>query len=99
MTRLRKPLFVALLALACALPGVAQQPKKKRATSKPAKKSATASTYPYMQAIHQNDLGIDLMDHGQFADAYAKFEMACIMDVESDIGCQNSGIALLAMKK
>jgi superkiller protein 3 len=99
MTSLRKSFCVALLTLTCALPGAAQQPKKKRATSTSAKKPAAAPTYPYMEAIHQNDLGIDLMDHGQFADAYAKFEMACIMDVESDVGCQNSGIALLAMQK
>lgn len=99
MIRLCKPLGVALVVLACAFPGAAQQPKKKRGTSTSAKKPAAAPTYPYMEAVHQNDLGIDLMDHGQFADAYAKFEMACIMDIESDVGCQNSGIALLAMKK
>jgi tetratricopeptide (TPR) repeat protein len=98
MIRLGRSLGVMLIALACALPGAAQQPKKKRATSTPAKQPSAAPAYPYMEAIHQNDLGIDLMDHGQFADAYAKFEMACIMDIESDIGCQNSGIALLAMK-
>jgi superkiller protein 3 len=99
MTRLYKTVGVALIALACAFPGAAQQPKKKRATSTSAKKPAAAPTYPYAEAIHQNDLGIDLMDHGQFADAYAKFEMACIMDIESDVGCQNAGIALLTMKK
>ncbi len=98
MIRLCKTLGVALISLASAFPGAAQQPKKKRATSTSAKKPA-APTYPYIEAVRQNDLGIDLMDRGQFADAYAKFEMACIMDIESDVGCQNSGIALLAMKK
>ena len=94
-----------ILALACAFPSLAQQTNRRRSpkpktapsTTGAAAPAATAP-YAYMAAIHQNDLGIDLMDRGQFSDAYAKFQTACIMDIESDIGCQNAGIALLYME-
>jgi tetratricopeptide (TPR) repeat protein len=98
MTRAAKQLAILIITLGCALPCASQQHKQKRTTTTPAKTPA-APAYPYMEALHQNDLGMDLMDKGQFADAYAKFEMACIMDIESDVGCQNAGIALLSMKK
>ena len=99
-------LAVVTIALACAFTSAAQQRKKRHAT-KPkdtaSKTDASASTngaptYPYMEAVRQNDLGIDLMDRRQYSDAYVKFQSACIMDIESDVGCQNAGIALLNME-
>jgi len=100
MTRAAKLVAVLILTGGCAFPSAAQQPTthKTQKSTKTAKASAAAPAYPYMEAIHQNDLGVDLMDQAQFGDAYAKFQMACIMDVESDVGCQNAGIALLYLK-
>jgi len=105
MTRRARHFAIVMLALACAFPNLAQQTKRRRSpkpktapsTTGAAAPAATAP-YPYMAAIHQNDLGIDLMDRGQFSDAYAKFQTACIMDIESDVGCQNAGITLLYME-
>jgi tetratricopeptide (TPR) repeat protein len=107
MTRAARCLAVLIAVLACAFPGAAQQSKHRRTRKhKPAPaigaSSASAATaispYPYMEAVRQNDLGIGLMDRGKFTDAYAKFQTACIMDIESDVGCQNAGIALLSMQ-
>lgn len=39
------------------------------------------------------------MDDHQFSRAFANFQTACIMVPDSDTGCLNSGIALLAMKQ
>jgi tetratricopeptide (TPR) repeat protein len=105
MMRRGKNFAIVMLALACAIPSLAQQ-RKPRRSAKPKSAPATANAsappaaapYPYLAAIHQNDLGIELMDRRQFSDAYVKFQSACIMDIESDIGCQNAGIALLNME-
>jgi tetratricopeptide (TPR) repeat protein len=106
MMRHGKDFAIVMLALACAIPSLAQQRKPRRST-KPKSTSATANAsappavtplYAYLAAIHQNDLGIELMDRRQFSDAYVKFQSACIMDIESDVGCQNAGIALLNME-
>lgn len=100
MTRPEKSLAVLIVALACTIPAAGQKQKKRRHPTKPGAAAASASVpaYPYMEAVRQNDLGIDLMSRGKFSDAYANFQTACIMDVESDVGCQNAGIALLYMK-
>lgn len=98
MTRLRKQLAVLIALLTCALSAGGRQRKQNRAPAPAAApKPVPVPPYPYMEAVHQNDLGIELMDRGQFADAFAKFQTACVMDVESDVGCQNAGIALLSM--
>jgi tetratricopeptide (TPR) repeat protein len=38
------------------------------------------------------------MDRGRFEDALPKFQLACVMNPQSDVGCLNLGIALLALK-
>ena len=102
MTRRATQLTIVTLALIFAVPSMAQQTKRRRAAKSASSSShstATAPTpYPYMAAVHQNDLGIALMDQREYSDAYVKFQSACIMDVESDVGCQNAGIALLNME-
>jgi tetratricopeptide (TPR) repeat protein len=102
MTRRASQFAIVTLALLCAFSSLAQQAKRRRAAKPKTAPSHTAATadaaYPYMAAIHQNDLGIELMDRRQYSDAYVKFQSACIMDIESDVGCQNAGIALLYME-
>lgn len=99
MTPLGKCGAVLIAVLAGALPAAARQSKQKRpAQPAPANGPAAVRAYPYLEAVRQNDLGIDLMDRGQFAEAYGKFQTACIMDVDSDVGCQNAGLALLSMQ-
>jgi tetratricopeptide (TPR) repeat protein len=39
------------------------------------------------------------MDRRQFADALGKFQTACILDTQSDVGCLNMGIAFLQMQR
>lgn len=39
------------------------------------------------------------MDAHQFSEAFSNFQTACIMVPDSDTGCLNSGIALIAMKQ
>jgi tetratricopeptide (TPR) repeat protein len=99
MTRPEKRFAVLIALLTFAFAAAGQQHKQSR-TPAPATspKQAPVPPYPYMEAVHQNDLGIELMDRGQFADAFAKFQTACVMDVESDVGCQNAGIALVSME-
>ena len=40
-----------------------------------------------------------LMDQQQFGEALGRFQTACVMDLDSDVGCLNMGIALLNMKQ
>src|ERR1700691_1932083 len=46
-------------------------------------------------AIRANNIGIALMDRQQFGEALGRFQTACVMDLNSDAGCLNMGIALL----
>lgn len=39
------------------------------------------------------------MDAHRFSEAFSRFQTACIMVPDSDTGCLNSGIALLAMRQ
>ena len=50
-------------------------------------------------AIRANNIGIALMDRQQFGEALGRFQTACVMDLSSDVGCLNMGIALLNMKQ
>jgi tetratricopeptide (TPR) repeat protein len=50
-------------------------------------------------AIRANNIGMALMDRQQFGEALGRFQTACVMDVTSDVGCVNMGIALLNMKQ
>jgi tetratricopeptide (TPR) repeat protein len=106
MMRRGKHLAILMIAFACAFPSMAQQgnprrpgkPKSAQAKANASASSAAVPAYPYMEAVRQNDLGIELMESRKFSDAYVKFQSACIMDIESDVGCQNAGIALLNME-
>lgn len=60
--------------------------------------SASNAPYPYTEAVRQNNLGVVLMDRHRFEDALPKFQLACVMNPQSDTGCLNLGIGLLALK-
>ena len=94
------------LALACSVASVAGpiQHSTRRAPAKPAATAAGRSAsqaraqVTYSEAIRQNSLGLALMDRHQYSEALGKFQTACVMNPESDIGCLNVGIALLNMQ-
>ena len=95
-----------LLALAGALIGVfaeaGQQTKRARA-----QKSADATpseqedarAASHAKIIRENNFGVALMNRQQFEHALGKFQRACILEPQSDIGCVNAGIALLNMQR
>lgn len=106
MPRLRRCLAFAFVALACAFACVAVAPGQvakhlREPASKAAAKSAPAKTapqpFPYTEAIRANNVGLVLMDRRQFAQALGKFQTACILDPQSDVGCLNTGITFLNM--
>jgi Flp pilus assembly protein TadD len=85
-----------------------QQPAQaqKRAHARPATpKTGDDSTAqeppanPRAEVIRENNFGVSLMNRQQFEKALGKFQRACILDPETDIGCLNAGIAFLNMQR
>src|SRR5580692_9522849 len=54
---------------------------------------------PRADVIRENNFGVSLMNRQQFEKALGKFQRACILDPQSDIGCLNAGIAFLNMQR
>ena len=54
---------------------------------------------PRAEIIRENNFGVALMNRQQFEQALGKFQRACILDPQSDIGCLNTGIAFLNMQR
>jgi tetratricopeptide (TPR) repeat protein len=54
---------------------------------------------PRTDVIRENNFGVSLMNRQQFEKALGKFQRACILDPQTDIGCLNSGIAFLNMQR
>src|SRR5580658_1890025 len=54
---------------------------------------------PRADVIRENNFGVSLMNRQQFEKALGKFQRACILDPQTDIGCLNSGIAFLNMQR
>ena len=54
---------------------------------------------PRAEIIRENNYGVALMNRQHFEEALGKFQRACILDQESDIGCVNVGIAFLNMQR
>lgn len=65
----------------------------------PAQSAAEGEPGPPVDGIRANNLGVALMDQGNYSEAFANFQTACIMVPDSNTGCLNSGIALIAMKQ
>ena len=95
-----------LLALAGALIGVlagagqqtkrARTPKSGDATPSEQEDARAAS---HAKIIRENNFGVALMNRQQFEQALGKFQRACILEPQSDIGCVNAGIAFLNMQR
>ena len=111
MTRLKRPgqsmrALSVLLLIAGALIGVladaAQQSKRARtpksADATPSEQDE-ARAASHAQIIRTNNFGVALMNGQQFEQALGKFQRACILEPQSDIGCVNAGIALLNMQR
>jgi tetratricopeptide (TPR) repeat protein len=89
-------LFLAISTLTCVFISSAQQRKHPR-TPRRDEAAPTLST-EQIDAIRQNNIGIALMERQRFEDALGKFQTACIMDPDSEVGCMNMGIAFLYMQ-
>jgi tetratricopeptide (TPR) repeat protein len=102
MKRMLLCLFLVTI-LACPFAGAGPQNKTHaRAKNAPAKASPAEEAptpNPYTSAIRANNLGIALMEHGEFEMALGDFQQACILDPMSDAGCVNMGIALLNLHR
>jgi TPR repeat protein len=75
-----------------------QQPTPRRAHKKAVKPAAAQKEDPRAEIIRENNYGVALMNRQHFEDALGKFQRACILDQETDIGCVNVGIAYLNMQ-
>ncbi|MFZ1204253.1 MAG: FG-GAP-like repeat-containing protein [Candidatus Acidiferrales bacterium] len=101
----------ASAALVCALACVAfartqagkhPHPSAAKAARKSPKTAAPAPPpppFPYTEALRADNIGLALMDSHQFDQALGKFQTACILDPQSDVGCLNTGIAFLYMRR
>jgi Tfp pilus assembly protein PilF len=112
MSRRRRCLKLAAVALACALAALPvsrgqvgkrpdQPASRSSAKSDAAQKPAASPApppFPYTEAIRANNIGMALMDRRQFDQALGKFQTACILDLQSDVGCLNAGIAFLNLR-
>src|SRR5271156_6497 len=54
---------------------------------------------PRAEVIRENNFGVSLMNRQQFEKALGKFQRACILDPQTDIGCLNTGIAFLNLQR
>ena len=90
------PLALVLACSVAAVAGPSQHSTRRAAAGRIAPQAPAQATYS--EAIRQNNLGIALMDRHQYSEALGKFQTACVMNPESDIGCLNVGIALLNMQ-
>jgi Tfp pilus assembly protein PilF len=97
MNRVTQFAAALLLLFSSALIGVGQQ----RTHPRPAKPvdTATAAPNPRAELVRENNFGVALMNRQNFETALGKFQRACILDPQTDIGCLNMGIALLNMQR
>jgi Flp pilus assembly protein TadD len=54
---------------------------------------------PRAEITRENNFGVALMNRQQFEKALGKFQRACIIDPDTDVGCLNAGIAFLNMQR
>jgi len=91
-----------VLACGLALAGASQQhghraPAKSAASTTTAKPAVQPDSHA--DAIRENNIGIALMERQEFSDALPRFQRACILNPQSDVGCLNMGIALLSLRR
>jgi tetratricopeptide (TPR) repeat protein len=97
-SRTRIAILVAALALASA--AATAQKSRSKSPQHPAKPATQqAKLDPRAQIARVNNFGVALMNRQQFEAALGKFQRACILDPQTDIGCVNAGIALLNMQR
>jgi Flp pilus assembly protein TadD len=98
--------LLLLLAIAGAIGGIpaqaAQQTKHARRTKSADENPSDqedARAAARAQIIRENNFGVALMNRQQFEQALGKFQRACILAPQSDVGCVNAGIAFLNMQR
>ena len=101
--RLATTLFAGIVA--SAMVGASQPRQEAHPQTRPAKKADAAPPEPEQKAdpraeiTRENNFGVALMNRQQFEKALGKFQRACILDPETDLGCVNMGIAFLNMQR
>ena len=99
----RRMLLLAGMTLAAfvlvAAPAQQTARSRKRVQRPTAAAASDEISGPMVEAIRDNNLGVALMDQHNFQEAFALFQRACIMVPDSEVGCINSGIALLYMQQ
>jgi Flp pilus assembly protein TadD len=101
--RLAATLFAGIVA--SAMVGASQPRQEAHPQSRPAQKADAAPPEPEQKAdpraeiTRENNFGVALMNRQQFEKALGKFQRACILDPETDLGCVNMGIAFLNMQR
>ena len=96
-------LFAGIVA--SAMVGASQPRQEAPTQNRPVKKAQPAPAEPEQKAdpraeiTRENNFGVALMNRQQFEKALGKFQRACILDPETDLGCVNMGIAFLNMQR
>ena len=96
-------LFAGIVA--SAMVGASQPRQEAHPQNRPVKKADAAPPEPEQRAdpraeiTRENNFGVALMNRQQFEKALGKFQRACILDPETDLGCVNMGIAFLNMQR
>src|SRR3984957_8883472 len=96
-------LFAGIVA--SAMVGASQPRQQAPTQDRPGKKADAAPPEPEQKAdpraeiTRENNFGVALMNRQQFEKALGKFQRACILDPETDLGCVNMGIAFLNMQR
>jgi len=96
----RKRIAILLVALALVFPTATAQKSRVKSSQHPSKTRAEQTKPdPRAQIARDNNFGVALMNRQQFEAALGKFQRACILDPQTDVGCVNAGIALLNMQR
>src|ERR1700678_3654572 len=96
-------LFAGIVA--SAMVGASQPRQEAHPQNRPVKKADATPPEPEQRAdpraeiTRENNFGVALMNRQQFEKALGKFQRACILDPETDLGCVNMGIAFLNMQR
>jgi len=80
-------------------PSARSSPAKTTQKSPKSSPAAPPPPFPYTEAVRANNIGLALMDSHAFDQALGKFQTACVLDPQSDVGCLNTGIAFLYMRR
>src|SRR6201999_1207477 len=81
---------VTAAVLVCSVAGAGQQQRRGATPDSKAraeaKQSTAPSSNPFIDAIRDNNLGIAYMERMDFENALGQFQVACVLDPQTDAG-------------